>query len=65
IFIVFGMVNIALINFRRNNKDSRDEKPYFFIPMNIKNIPIPTIVALLSLLILLGFNIYNLLKGKL
>lgn len=65
IFIVFGMVNIALINFRRNNKDSRDEKPYFFIPMNIKNIPIPTIVALLSLLILLGFNIYNLLQGKL
>lgn len=65
IFIVFGMVNIALINFRRNNKDSQEEKPYFFIPLNIKNIPIPTIVALVSLLILLGFNIYNLVQGKL
>ncbi|HEY9185417.1 MAG TPA: APC family permease [Salegentibacter sp.] len=65
IFIVFGMVNIALINFRRKNKDSQEEKPYFFIPLNIKNIPVPTILALVSLLILLGFNIYNLVQGKL
>ncbi|WP_081212132.1 APC family permease [Salegentibacter sediminis] len=64
IFIVFGMVNIALINFRRKNRDSQEEKPYFFIPFNIKNIPIPTILALVSLLILLGFNIYNLVQGK-
>ena len=64
VFIVFGMVNIALINFRRKIRNSQEEKPYFFIPLNFKNIPIPTIVALISLLILLGFNIYNLIQGK-
>jgi amino acid transporter len=62
IFIVFGMVNFSLLIFRYKNRDK--EKAPFHIPLNIKNIPIPTILALITILILFGYNIYNLTQGS-
>lgn len=63
IFIVFGMVNISLLKYRIS-KSNNEEDPYFKIPLNYKNIPIPTILALITILIFFGFNIYNLWEGN-
>ncbi|MDT0647609.1 APC family permease [Zunongwangia sp. F260] len=65
IFIVFGMVNVALLRLRYKQRDEDKEKPYFHIPLNVNNIPIPTVIALVTILILFGFNIYNLFQGNL
>lgn len=60
IFIVFGMVNIALIRYRMINKENETkDRNLFKIPLNYKNIPIPTIIALITIIILFGFNIAN------
>lgn len=64
IFIVFGFVNISLLKFRKDHRDSKAEKPPFRIPGNINNIPVLTVVALITILILFGFNIYNLVEGN-
>jgi basic amino acid/polyamine antiporter, APA family len=64
IFIVFGMVNMALLVFRYKHKDEEQEKPPFYIRLNVKHIPIPTVLALITILILFGFNIYNLIQGN-
>lgn len=64
IFIVFGMVNIALLNLRYKKRKEKDKMPPFYIRINVNNIPIPTIIALLTILILFGFNIYNLYEGN-
>ena len=61
IFTVFGMVNIALLRFRMRHKG--EDNVYFKIPLNIKNIPVLTIFALITIIILFGFNIYNLVQG--
>lgn len=63
VFCLFGMVNIALLRFRKKNK-GEDEKGIFKIPLNINNIPVPTVIALITILILFGFNIYNLFQGQ-
>lgn len=63
IFAVFGMVNVALLKYRINNKTNKDGD-IFRIPLNYKNIPIPTVLALITILILFGFNIYNLTQGN-
>ncbi|MFA0960499.1 APC family permease [Roseivirga sp. BDSF3-8] len=64
IFIVFGMVNIALLNFRKKYKGTKDDGDELFkIPLNVNHIPIPTVVALLTLLVLLGYNIANIVGG--
>lgn len=61
IFIVFGMVNIALLGYRKKHSGAHDNiEDLFKIPLNINHIPIPTILALLTLLVLLGYNIANL-----
>ncbi|WP_423819014.1 APC family permease [Salinimicrobium sp. TIG7-5_MAKvit] len=65
IFIVFAMVNIALLNLRHKKRKKQDQKPPFYIKFNVKNIPIPTVLALISILVLFGFNIYNLFQGNL
>ncbi|WP_324719115.1 APC family permease [Salinimicrobium sp. HB62] len=65
IFIVFGMVNMALLNLRHKKRNEKDEKPPFYIRLNVNNIPIPTIIAFITILILFGFNIYNLFEGNL
>lgn len=62
IFIVFGTVNVALLRFRIKHRE--EEKPPFKIPLNVNNVPIPTILALLTILVLMGFNIYNLFQGN-
>lgn len=63
IFIVFGMVNAALLSFRYKNRDEKDKAP-FHIRGNINNIPVLTVVALLTILVLFGYNIYNLFQGN-
>lgn len=63
VFCLFGMVNIALLSFRYRNKEDKKEG-VFKIPLNINNIPIPTVFALISILVLFGFNIYNLMQGS-
>lgn len=63
IFTVFGIVNFSLIIFRYKNKGDKQRAP-FHIPLNIKNIPFPTILAFLTILILFGYNIYNLTQGN-
>ena len=65
IFIVFGMVNVALLNLRHKKRKETGKKPPFYIRLNINNIPIPTVLALISILILFTFNIYNLTQGNL
>lgn len=64
IFTVFAMVNISLLVFRFKNRDKPKKAP-FHIPLNIKNIPLPTVIALVTILILFGYNIYNLSQGNL
>ncbi len=65
VFVVFGMVNIALINYRYKNKnDAKSGNDIFKIPINIKNIPVPTVIALITLLVLLSFNIFNIMQGN-
>lgn len=58
VFLLFLLVNVALIYHRKSNEE-REDAP-FRIPLNINNVPIPTVVAIFGLLVLLGFNIYNL-----
>ncbi|NJY62458.1 amino acid permease [Salinimicrobium sp. CDJ15-81-2] len=65
IFIVFGMVNIALLNLRHKKRKETGKKPPFYIRLNINNIPILTVIALITILILFAFNIYNLTQGNL
>lgn len=65
IFIVFGMVNIALLNLRHKKRKETGKKPPFYIRLNINNIPILTVIALITILILFAFNIYNLAQGNL
>lgn len=62
IFIVFGTVNVALLRFRVKNREG--EKPPFKIPLNVNNIPIPTIFTLITIIVLMGYNIYNLFQGN-
>ncbi|WP_127845906.1 APC family permease [Psychroflexus aestuariivivens] len=64
IFIVFGIVNFSLIVFRYKNRKSK-QKAAFHIPLNILNIPIPTVLALATIIVLFGYNIYNLAQGNL
>ena len=61
IIVVFLAVNTALIVYRHRHPDEADAA--FRVPGNVNNIPIPTILALLGVLLLLGFNIYNLTTG--
>jgi len=63
VFTVFGMVNIALIRYRLKNK-TKDDTGVFKIPFNVKGIPVPTIIAVMTILILFGFNLFNLFKGN-
>lgn len=65
IFIVFGMVNVALLNYRYKQRKEEQEKPPFYIIGNVNNIPIPTVLALLTILLLFGYNIFNLFQGNL
>lgn len=59
VFSLFILVNISLIRYRKVH--DKGEKPAFRVPLNVANIPIPTVIALVGLIVLLGFNIYNLL----
>ena len=63
VFIVFGMVNVALVSYRKNHKQE-ESKETFIVPLNIKNIPLPTVLAIIAIVVLFGFNIYNLIEGN-
>lgn len=59
IFITFIVVNISVIVLRFKEKDVK--RP-FRIPFNIKGIPVIPMFGMLFTLVLLGFNIFGLLK---
>lgn len=59
IFITFIVVNLSVIVLRVRLKEMH--RPYR-IPLNIKNIPIPSILGILTTLVLLGYTVYSLLK---
>jgi len=61
IFCVFLMVNIALIRYRYFNKD-KAQAP-FRIPLNVQNIPLLTILGIIGILALIGFNIANIISS--
>ena len=60
IFIVFGMVNFALLRYRVTTRRSERDKDVFRIPLNYRNIPIPTLLAFATILVLFVFNAFNL-----
>ena len=64
VFIVFGMVNVALLRYRKNNRNEPKDSEIFKIPLNVNNIPIHTVFALITIVILFGFNLYNLFQGN-
>lgn len=67
VFTVFGMVNAALIRYRAKNPGlgaADKEQGIFRIPMGIRHIPVPTVLALLTILLLFAFNIFNLVQGN-
>ena len=67
VFTVFGMVNVALIRYRAQNPEklaTDKEEGIFRIPLNIRHIPVPTVLALLTILLLFGFNLFNLVQGN-
>ncbi|MGZ5244032.1 MAG: APC family permease [Bacteroidia bacterium] len=57
IFVTFLLVNLCAIVLRIKEKDL--ERP-FRIPLNINNIPLPSILGILLTLVLLGYSIYGL-----
>lgn len=61
VFTVFGMVNVALLRFRASGSKKGNQEGIFKIPLNVNNIPIPTVLALLTIIGLFGYNMYNLL----
>ena len=59
IFIAFFTVNLSVILLRRSLPDVK--RP-FRIPLNIKNVPLISVLGMMMTLILLGFNIYSLIN---
>ncbi len=59
IFITFIVVNLSVIVLRVRQKEMK--RPYR-IPLNIKNIPIISLLGILTTLILLGYTFYSLVK---
>lgn len=59
VFLLFLAINVALIRYRLVH-EKRNDAP-FRVPLNVANVPIPTVLAIFGLLMLLGFNIFNLL----
>ena len=61
IFLTFLLVNIAAITLRVRQPDVK--RPYR-VPLNVRNIPLPSMLGIVMTLVLLGYNVYNLLtKG--
>ena len=60
IFITFFTVNLSVILLRRSLPDVK--RP-FRIPLNIKNIPLISVLGMMMTLILLGFTIYSLITS--
>lgn len=60
IFITFIIVNLSVIVLRINNKNL--QRPYR-IPINIRNIPVMSVLGIITTFILLFYTIYSLLGG--
>jgi len=61
IFITFIIVNLSVIVLRINEKEM--VRPYR-IPLSIKNIPVISVLGILTTLILLGYSIYSLINDS-
>jgi amino acid transporter len=59
IFVTFIIVNLSVIVLRIHEKDLH--RPYR-IPLSIKNIPVISVLGMLTTLVLLGYTIYSLVK---
>ncbi len=59
IFVTFFVVNLSVIVLRVKDKEMK--RPYR-IPLNIKNIPIFSVLGILMTLVLVGYNIYSFFK---
>lgn len=59
IFVTFIVVNLSVIVLRVRQKEI--PRPYR-IPLNIKNIPVISVLGILTTLVLLGYTIYSLVK---
>ncbi|MDQ3110731.1 MAG: amino acid permease [Bacteroidota bacterium] len=57
IFVTFIIVNLCVIVMRI--KDKNLNRPYR-VPINIKNIPVISVLGILLIMVLFGFNIYSL-----
>jgi APA family basic amino acid/polyamine antiporter len=64
VFGLFGMVNVALLRYRHSHGTSQNDEDTFTVPLALGKYPLPTFVALGSIAVLLGFNIYNLVQGN-
>jgi len=60
IFITFLFVNTSVILLRTKKPD---QKRPFRIPINIRNVPVISVIGIVLTLILMGFNIYSLLES--
>ncbi len=59
IFVTFIVVNLSVIVLRVREKDL--PRPYR-IPLNIKNVPVISVLGILTTLVLLGYAIYSLVR---
>jgi amino acid transporter len=62
IFIVFGMVNFGLLRYRYLHRGEEEKAP-FRVPLNVNNISVLTVLALITILVLFGYNLYNIFSG--
>lgn len=58
VFLLFLAINAALLTYRWTVREAQEAA--FRIPWNVGRVPIPTVLAILGLLVLLAFNMYNL-----
>jgi len=61
IFITFIGVNLCVIVLRIKKKSM---KRHYKVPLNIRNIPVISVLGVLMTLVLLGYNLYSLFTGQ-
>jgi APA family basic amino acid/polyamine antiporter len=61
IFLVFLVTNVALIRHRFQLPEV-PENDRFRIPGNVGRVPVPTVLAIVGILVLMVFNVFNLLR---
>lgn len=60
VLTLFLMVNVSLVVIRRRGSDS---EPSFRLPLNVGGVSVISVLAIATLLLMIGFNIHNLVTG--